>query len=74
MNTILIDSSRAVASVHNTFRTHQQQLTAAFTGAGSGLGEDIALGLAAKGYRVFGTKMSQGRSRTSKRRLAGPSL
>ena len=29
--------------------------TAAITGAGSGLGRDIALGLAAKGYRVFGT-------------------
>jgi NAD(P)-dependent dehydrogenase (short-subunit alcohol dehydrogenase family) len=29
--------------------------TAAVTGAGSGLGRDIALGLAAKGYRVFGT-------------------
>lgn len=29
----------------------------AVTGAGSGLGRDIALGLAAKGYRVFGTAM-----------------
>jgi NAD(P)-dependent dehydrogenase (short-subunit alcohol dehydrogenase family) len=33
--------------------------SAAVTGAGSGLGRDIALGLAAKGYRVFGTAMSQ---------------
>jgi len=32
--------------------------SAAITGAGSGLGRDIALGLAAKGYRVFGTAMS----------------
>ena len=32
--------------------------SAAVTGAGSGLGRDIALGLAAKGYRVFGTAMS----------------
>ena len=32
--------------------------TAAITGAGSGLGRDIALGLAAKGYRVFGTAIS----------------
>ena len=33
--------------------------SAAITGAGSGLGRDIALGLAAKGYRVFGTAMSK---------------
>jgi NAD(P)-dependent dehydrogenase (short-subunit alcohol dehydrogenase family) len=32
--------------------------SAAVTGAGSGLGRDIALGLAAKGYRVFGTAMA----------------
>jgi NAD(P)-dependent dehydrogenase (short-subunit alcohol dehydrogenase family) len=31
---------------------------AAVTGAGSGLGRDIALGLAAKQYRVFGTAMN----------------
>jgi len=31
------------------------QRTVAVTGAGSGLGRDIALGLAAKNYRVFGT-------------------
>lgn len=34
-----------------------KQRSAAITGAGSGLGRDIALGLAAKGYRVFGTAM-----------------
>ena len=32
--------------------------TTAVTGAGSGLGRDIALGLAAKGYRVFGTAIT----------------
>jgi NAD(P)-dependent dehydrogenase (short-subunit alcohol dehydrogenase family) len=32
--------------------------TAVITGAGSGLGRDIALGLASKGYRVLGTAMS----------------
>jgi NAD(P)-dependent dehydrogenase (short-subunit alcohol dehydrogenase family) len=32
--------------------------SSAVTGAGSGLGRDIALGLAAKGYRVFGSGMS----------------
>src|SRR5258705_7510886 len=32
--------------------------SAAVTGAGGGLGRDIALGLAAKGYSVFGTAMS----------------
>src|SRR5579863_5549601 len=36
----------------------QKNRSAAVTGAGSGLGRDIALGLAAKGYRVFGTAMS----------------
>jgi NAD(P)-dependent dehydrogenase (short-subunit alcohol dehydrogenase family) len=36
----------------------QKQLTVAVTGAGSGLGRDIALGLAARNYRVFGTAMS----------------
>jgi NAD(P)-dependent dehydrogenase (short-subunit alcohol dehydrogenase family) len=32
--------------------------SAAVTGAGSGLGRDIALGLAAKGYHVFGTALN----------------
>ena len=32
--------------------------SASVTGAGGGLGRDIALGLAAKGYTVFGTAMS----------------
>lgn len=32
--------------------------SAAITGAGGGLGRDVALGLAAKGYVVFGTAMS----------------
>lgn len=36
----------------------QGQRTAAITGAGSGLGRDIALSLAAKNYRVFGTATS----------------
>jgi NAD(P)-dependent dehydrogenase (short-subunit alcohol dehydrogenase family) len=36
----------------------QRKRSAVITGAGSGLGRDIALGLAAKGYRVFGTAMS----------------
>ena len=38
--------------------TQQKRLSAAITGAGSGLGRDIALGLAAKNYRVFGTALS----------------
>src|SRR5580698_8836207 len=37
-------------------RTSHQ--SAAITGAGGGLGRDIALGLAAKGYIVFGTAIS----------------
>jgi NAD(P)-dependent dehydrogenase (short-subunit alcohol dehydrogenase family) len=36
---------------------HTDRRSAAVTGAGSGLGRDIALGLAAKKYRVFGTAM-----------------
>jgi len=36
----------------------QEQRSAAITGAGGGLGRDIALGLAAKGYGVFGTAMA----------------
>ncbi len=39
---------------------NKMQRTAAITGAGGGLGRDIALGLAAKGYIVFGTAMSAG--------------
>jgi NAD(P)-dependent dehydrogenase (short-subunit alcohol dehydrogenase family) len=38
--------------------SEQKNRSAAVTGAGSGLGRDIALELAAKGYRVFGTAMS----------------
>jgi NAD(P)-dependent dehydrogenase (short-subunit alcohol dehydrogenase family) len=37
--------------------THPKQRTVAITGAGSGLGRDIALGLVAENYRVFGTAM-----------------
>jgi NAD(P)-dependent dehydrogenase (short-subunit alcohol dehydrogenase family) len=36
----------------------QSNRSAAVTGAGSGLGRDIALGLAARNYRVFGTALS----------------
>ena len=36
----------------------KNQLTAAITGAGGGLGREIALNLADKGYRVFGTAMA----------------
>jgi NAD(P)-dependent dehydrogenase (short-subunit alcohol dehydrogenase family) len=38
--------------------TQPKRLMAAVTGAGSGLGRDIALGLAARNYRVFGTALS----------------
>jgi NAD(P)-dependent dehydrogenase (short-subunit alcohol dehydrogenase family) len=37
----------------------QMGRSAAITGAGSGLGRDIALGLAEKAYAVFGTAMSE---------------
>ena len=41
-----------------TTSTKQRQRAGAITGAGSGLGRDIALGLAGKGYQVFGTAMT----------------
>ncbi|MES2105741.1 MAG: SDR family NAD(P)-dependent oxidoreductase [Pseudomonadota bacterium] len=41
-----------------TLPIRQPSRSAAITGAGGGLGRDIALGLATKGYKVFGTAMS----------------
>ncbi|MFM0097157.1 SDR family NAD(P)-dependent oxidoreductase [Paraburkholderia nemoris] len=43
----------------------------AITGAGGGLGREIALGLAAKGYAVFGTGMSDAEVRELKDASAG---
>jgi NAD(P)-dependent dehydrogenase (short-subunit alcohol dehydrogenase family) len=42
----------------NSKHDGKTQRSAVITGAGGGLGRDIALGLAARGYRVFGTAMS----------------
>jgi NAD(P)-dependent dehydrogenase (short-subunit alcohol dehydrogenase family) len=39
--------------------TSTAERTAVITGAGSGLGKDIALGLTGKGYRVWGTATSE---------------
>ncbi len=39
----------------NTETTHNSVPSVAITGAGSGLGREIAIGFADKGYRVFGT-------------------
>ena len=41
-----------------SFPSNHAGRSAAITGAGGGLGRDIALGLTAKGYIVFGTAMS----------------
>src|SRR5258708_1556756 len=41
--------------------TKQRQRSTVITGAGGGLGREIALGLAAKGYGDFGTAMAGGR-------------
>jgi NAD(P)-dependent dehydrogenase (short-subunit alcohol dehydrogenase family) len=41
-----------------SFASEHSGRSAAVSGAGGGLGRDIALGLAAKGYIVFGTAMS----------------
>src|ERR1700738_4270924 len=46
--------------------------SAAVTGAGGGLGRDIALGLAAKGYIVFGTAMSAAEVQDLKEASGGP--
>ncbi|NEI18962.1 SDR family NAD(P)-dependent oxidoreductase [Rhizobium leguminosarum] len=51
--------------------TDTKQRKAAVTGAGSGLGRDIALGLAARNYRVFGTAFSQDESEDLKRASGG---
>lgn len=46
------------AEEQNMNTSRQEMRSAAITGAGAGLGRDIALGLAVRGYRVFGTAMS----------------
>ncbi len=46
---------------------------AAITGAGSGLGREIALGLAEKGYRVFGTGLAAGEAGELEQASAGRS-
>jgi NAD(P)-dependent dehydrogenase (short-subunit alcohol dehydrogenase family) len=47
------------------------QRSVAITGAGSGLGRDIALGFANKGYRVFGTGFTQAEVTDLKASYAG---
>src|SRR2546429_3875487 len=47
-----------IGEIMTSTHGEQRRRPAVITGAGSGLGRDIALGLAAKGYRVFGTAMS----------------
>src|SRR5882672_5095635 len=42
-----------------SLNSKQAVRSAAITGAGSGLGRDIALGLAEKGYEVFGTALTE---------------
>ena len=51
--------------------TNANQRTVAVTGAGSGLGRDIALGLAAKNYRVFGTAFTLEEIEDLKRATSG---
>jgi NADP-dependent 3-hydroxy acid dehydrogenase YdfG len=52
-----IDTTTVVNVAKEIVMARGNTLSAAVTGAGSGLGRDIALGLAAKNYRVFGTAM-----------------
>jgi NAD(P)-dependent dehydrogenase (short-subunit alcohol dehydrogenase family) len=49
----------------------QTKRSAVVTGGGSGLGRDVALGLAAKNYRVFGTAMSSEEIADLKKASAG---
>ncbi|WP_244546623.1 SDR family NAD(P)-dependent oxidoreductase [Bosea sp. OK403] len=50
---------------------NKKQRMAAVTGAGSGLGRDIALGLAARNYRVFGTALTPDEIEDLKRASSG---
>jgi len=43
----------------------QRGPTVAITGAGSGLGRELALGFSAKGYQVFGTALSESKKNQS---------
>jgi len=52
-------------------KTEQNPRSAAITGAGSGLGRDIALGLAKKGYKVFGTALTEAEVQDLKSSSAG---
>jgi NAD(P)-dependent dehydrogenase (short-subunit alcohol dehydrogenase family) len=49
----------------------KQARSAAITGAGGGLGRDIALGLAEKGYAVFGTAMTEAEVQDLKKASGG---
>ena len=52
-------TARSLKRKHTMVSTSQYpRRSAAVTGAGGGLGRDIVLGLANKGYTVFGTAMS----------------
>jgi NADP-dependent 3-hydroxy acid dehydrogenase YdfG len=55
-----IDKSTVVKVAKEIVMANANKRSAAVTGAGGGLGRDIALGLAAKNYRVFGTAMAPG--------------
>jgi NAD(P)-dependent dehydrogenase (short-subunit alcohol dehydrogenase family) len=63
MNNAAIDGRNAAVK--------QATRSAAITGAGSGLGRDIALGLAEKGYRVFGTALTEAEVQNLKNSSAG---
>jgi NAD(P)-dependent dehydrogenase (short-subunit alcohol dehydrogenase family) len=51
-----------------TTETTDVPRSVAITGAGSGLGREIAIGFADKGYHVFGTARSRRKSRMCDRR------
>ena len=63
-----LDSGTVVKEV---FLINANQRTVAVTGAGSGLGRDIVLGLAAKNYRVFGTAFTSEEIEDLKRASGG---
>ena len=58
MNNAKNDTRNGIGEIYDFYARPGQKRSAVITGAGSGLGRDIALGLAAKSYRVFGTAIS----------------
>src|SRR5579864_8532790 len=64
-------SARAREESTMSLPSNNSGRSAVVTGAGSGLGRDIALGLASKGYVVFGTALNAGEAQDLKEASGG---